>query len=79
MINLYTPEIYEPKIEQRKRNLENKKDKNRIVNSAFVLLFICDVILNALRDRHPNLVDVLNHVSIHIKFDIIHHVNHKLK
>jgi hypothetical protein len=51
-----------------------EKEGNGIVNSAFVqasyklrtsivhafiILFIFDMILNALRDMHPNLVDVL--------------------
>ena len=59
--DLYTPEIYEPKIEELKKNLEHIKEKERnwIANSALVLLLICDVILNTLRDERPNLVDVL--------------------
>jgi hypothetical protein len=61
LADLYTPEIYEPKIEELKKNLEHIKEKERnlIANSALVLLLICDVILNALRDESPNLVDVL--------------------
>jgi hypothetical protein len=31
----------------------------RQANSAFMLLLICDVILNTLRDERPNLIDVL--------------------
>ena len=44
-----------------KKNLEHIKEKERnwIANSALVLLLICDVILNTLRDERPNLVDVL--------------------
>jgi hypothetical protein len=59
--NLYRPEIYEPKIEELKKDLEHMKEKERnwITNSAFMLLLICDVILNTLRDEHPNLMDVL--------------------
>jgi hypothetical protein len=59
--DLYTPEIHEPKIEALKKNLEHMKEKERnwIANSAFMLLLICDVILNTLRDERPNLVDVL--------------------
>ena len=59
--DLYTPEIHEPKIEELKKNLEHMKEKERnwIANSAFMLLLICDVILNTLRDERPNLVDVL--------------------
>ena len=59
--DLYTPEIHEPKIEELKKNLEYMKEKERnwIANSAFMLLLICDVILNTLRDERPNLVDVL--------------------
>jgi hypothetical protein len=59
--DLYTPEIHEPKIEELKKNLEHMKQKERnwIANSAFMLLLICDVILNTLRDERPNLVDVL--------------------
>jgi hypothetical protein len=49
--DLYTPEIYEPKIEELKKNLDHIKEKERnwIANSALVLLLICDVILNTLR------------------------------
>jgi hypothetical protein len=59
--NLYRPEIHEPKIEELKKNLEHMKEKERnwITNSAFMLLLICDVILNTLRDERPNLMDVL--------------------
>jgi hypothetical protein len=59
--NLYRPEIHEPKIEVLKKNLEHMKEKERnwITNSAFMLLLICDVILNTLRDERPNLMDVL--------------------
>jgi hypothetical protein len=59
--NLYRPEIYEPKIEELKKDLEHMKEKERnwITNSAFMLLLICDVILNTLRDEHSNLMDVL--------------------
>ena len=59
--DLYTPEIHEPKIEELKKNLEHMKEKERnwIANSAFMLLLICDVILNTLRDERPNLVDDL--------------------
>ena len=59
--NLYRPEIHEPKIEVLKKNLEHLKEKERnwITNSAFMLLLICDVILNTLRDERPNLMDVL--------------------
>jgi hypothetical protein len=59
--DLYTPEIHEPKIEELKKNLEHMKEKERnwIANSAFMLLLICDVILNTLRDERPNLMDVL--------------------
>ena len=59
--NLYRPEIHEPKIEELKKNLEHMKEKERnwITNSAFMLLLICDVFLNALRDERPNLMDVL--------------------
>jgi hypothetical protein len=59
--DLYTPEIHEPKIEELKKNLEHMKEKERnwIANSAFMLLLICDAILNTLRDERPNLVDVL--------------------
>jgi hypothetical protein len=59
--DLYAPEIYEPKIEGLKKNLEHMKEKERnwIANSAFMLLLICDAILNTLRDERPNLVDVL--------------------
>jgi hypothetical protein len=59
--DLYTSEIHEPKIEELKKNLEHMKAKERnwIPNSAFMLLLICDVILNTLRDEHPNMVDVL--------------------
>jgi hypothetical protein len=38
---------------------ELNKTRNWIANSAFMLLLICDVILNTLRDERPNLVDVL--------------------
>ena len=59
--DLYTPEIHEPKIEELKKNLEHMKEKERnwIANSAFMLLLLCDVILNTLRDERPNLMDVL--------------------
>jgi hypothetical protein len=59
--DLYTPEIHEPKIEELERNLEymKKKERNWIANSAFMLMLICDVILNTLRDERPHLVDVL--------------------
>jgi hypothetical protein len=59
--NFYRPEIHEPKIEELKKNLEHMKEKERnwITNSAFILLLICDVILNTLRDERPNLMDVL--------------------
>jgi hypothetical protein len=59
--DLYTPEIHEPKIEELKKNLEhmNEKERNWIGNSAFMLLLICDVILNTLRDKRPSMVDVL--------------------
>ena len=59
--DLYTPEIHEPKIEELKKNLEliKEKERNWIANNALILLLICDVILNTLRDERPNLVDVL--------------------
>jgi hypothetical protein len=59
--NLYRPEIHEPKIEELKKNLEDMKENERnwITNSAFMLLLICDVILNSLRDERPSLMDVL--------------------
>jgi hypothetical protein len=59
--NVYRPEIHEPKIEVLKKNLEYMKEKERnwITDSAFMLLLICDVILNTLRDERPNLMDVL--------------------
>ena len=59
--DLYTPEKHEPKIEELKKNLEHMKEKERnwIANSAFMLLLICDVILNTLIDKRPNMVDVL--------------------
>lgn len=59
--DLYTPEIYEPKIEELKKNLEHLKEKERnwIANSTFMLLLICNVILNILSDERPNLMDVL--------------------
>jgi hypothetical protein len=36
-----------------------EKERNWIANSAFMLMLICDIILNTLRDERPNLVDVL--------------------
>jgi hypothetical protein len=57
----YAPETYKFLIEELRKNLEHMKEKERnwIANSAFMLLLICDVILNTLRDERPNLVDVL--------------------
>jgi len=38
---------------------ELNKTRKWIANSAFMLMSICDIILNTLRDEYPNLVDVL--------------------
>ena len=36
-----------------------RKKENWIGNSAYMLLLICDVILNTLRDKRHNMADVL--------------------